>query len=61
MRATGLEMDDERVRTLIGATEAFKLLIAAFLAETARKRVLEASERADIMAIDGILSREDCG
>lgn len=41
---------DEKARTLRGVA-TLKLLEVAFLAETARKRVLEASERADMLII----------
>lgn len=48
-RAEDLATDEEKARMLRGAAVALKLLDVAFLAETARKRVLEASERADMV------------
>lgn len=49
-RAEDLEMLDEKARKLAGAAaESLKLDDVAFLAETARKSVLDARERADMI------------
>lgn len=50
-RADDLETDEEKARRLTGAAEALKLDDVAFLAETARKSVLDASERAAILTM----------
>lgn len=49
-RAEDLGIDDEKVRRLTGAAEAtLKPDDVAFLAETARRSVLDARDRADMM------------
>lgn len=50
-RAESFDAVDENARTATGAAEAALKLLEAFLAETARKSVLETSERADIVAL----------
>lgn len=54
-RPEALDTDDEKARRPTGAAAraTLKLDEVAFLAETARKSVLDANERADMVEING--------